>query len=368
MESKQARPDLLIIDGGHLVSGKKMMGHAFDVTKFSELLSLMSKTFSAQTSGQVKVEYTPTNSFMMNSTKETEHKNKTGEAFHNNARMAGITVETLPIKYITVNCQSKHEGVCGHKDTTNPISHEVQAGVDVAIATRLLIRFHEGVKSITVLTGDGDFETAIKYVANDSPSRVPVYFCSFKNSLSSKIRQHATSVLHLDDIWSSLQFHKPKIPLALWDLADPATPKISISQDIIIVKAKDTTKVTNPEHTVYVTKIDRAMDQLALVAVFESLFGPISSCKLLDDKSNKVLKYAYITFGSQVSFELAVKEGKIKATTNIPDLIRPSPSTDPVVEVEKKEEKWACLVCTLENLSVSTECEVCSTPNTLKKI
>jgi len=155
----------------------------------------------------------------------------------------------------------------------------MQAGVDVAIATKLLIRFHEGVRSVTLLTGDGDFSTAVQCVTSISTKRVPVFIVSFKKALSPKLQQFVgqPNVLFLDDVWAALELK-----------AEEKVETISVnSSNMKIVLTKDTPKKKSLPNTVYVSKIANTLSEGQVKALFESRVGVVTHCKVLPDSKTQ---------------------------------------------------------------------------------
>jgi hypothetical protein len=115
-----------------------------------------------------------------------------------------IRTEIRPVKSMNVVCHERHCN-CAHSASSKhcrPIRREVQAGVDVAIATKILTFACENrLDQVVLLAGDGDFVDAIKYVKEHLHKKV--FVVGFKDSMSSRLMPYAESpngVLILDDL------------------------------------------------------------------------------------------------------------------------------------------------------------------------
>ena len=82
---------------------------------------------------------------------------------------AGIRVQRFGLKTMDVICPNKR---CPHSSRSQPIRRIVQAGCDVAIATRMLTLCCEGeMDTCVLLAGDGDFEEAVQFVRDNRRKR-----------------------------------------------------------------------------------------------------------------------------------------------------------------------------------------------------
>ena len=115
-----------------------------------------------------------------------------------------IRTEIRPVKSMSVVCHDRQCN-CAHSVSSKhcrPIRREVQAGVDVAIATKILTFACENrLDQVVLLAGDGDFVDAIKYVKEHLHKKV--FVVGFKDSMSSRLMPYAESpngVLILDDL------------------------------------------------------------------------------------------------------------------------------------------------------------------------
>jgi len=77
-------------------------------------------------------------------------------------------VELRGLKMMETVCTERSCILCPHKKRSNPVFRRVQAGVDVAIATRcmqLLMGRDGGARQrLILLAGDGDFVPVLEYV------------------------------------------------------------------------------------------------------------------------------------------------------------------------------------------------------------
>lgn len=96
------------------------------------------------------------------------------------------------------NCHCAHSA---NGKSSRAIRREVQAGVDVAIATKILTLACENrLDGVVLLAGDGDFVDAVKYVKETLNKKV--FVVGFKDSLSARLMPYAESpngVVILDD-------------------------------------------------------------------------------------------------------------------------------------------------------------------------
>lgn len=96
------------------------------------------------------------------------------------------------------NCHCVHSA---NAKSSRAIRREVQAGVDVAIATKILTLACENrLDGVVLLAGDGDFVDAVKYVKETLNKKV--FVVGFKDSLSARLMPYAESpngVVILDD-------------------------------------------------------------------------------------------------------------------------------------------------------------------------
>lgn len=96
------------------------------------------------------------------------------------------------------NCHCAHSA---NGKSSRAIRREVQAGVDVAIATKILTLACENrLDAVVLLAGDGDFVDAVKYVKETLNKKV--FVVGFKDSLSARLMPYAESpngVVILDD-------------------------------------------------------------------------------------------------------------------------------------------------------------------------
>jgi hypothetical protein len=114
-----------------------------------------------------------------------------------------IRTEIRPLKNMNVLCRERNCN-CVHSangKTGRAIRREVQAGVDVAIATKILTLACENrLDCVVLLAGDGDFVDAVKYVKETLHKKV--FVVAFKDSLSARLMPYAETpngIIVLDD-------------------------------------------------------------------------------------------------------------------------------------------------------------------------
>jgi len=126
-------------------------------------------------------------------------------AFIRSMRQNAVKVENHPLKTMDVRCKDPHCR-CVHK--RNPIQRVVQAGVDVAIATRMLqLLLEDKVDRLVLLAGDGDFETAVQLMVSKG---VELNLCCSRHTTSARLLPHChmtrgeADIIHLEDVWNEV--------------------------------------------------------------------------------------------------------------------------------------------------------------------
>lgn len=115
--------------------------------------------------------------------------------FYRALRRLQVRVELRPVKSMQVHCPNRQ---C--KYARQAIQRRVQAGVDVAIVTKILTMACENQFDVLVLlAGDGDFTDAVKYVKENRHKRV--YVIGFRGTISNRLAPYAerNGVLCLND-------------------------------------------------------------------------------------------------------------------------------------------------------------------------
>jgi uncharacterized LabA/DUF88 family protein len=104
----------------------------------------------------------------------------------------------LPLGVKTVYCKK-----CGDKRQT-----PTEKGVDVAIATKLLILAHNrAFETAILLSGDKDYLETVKAVKSLG---LRVEMVSWRNSLSSELASESSSgVVYLDDLRDKIELRQP---------------------------------------------------------------------------------------------------------------------------------------------------------------
>lgn len=165
--SQQQRPDrlLLIIDGGYFQKGQQEHGMDLDI---ESLLAFVQRLTGSAIEHAYYYDSAPHDT-----------------AFHRALRRLQIRVESRPLKTLPVRCPNAR---CAY--SRQPIERTVQAGVDVAIATKILtMACEDQYDTLVLLAGDGDFADAVQYVKERRRKRVVV--CGFSNSISNRLLPYA---------------------------------------------------------------------------------------------------------------------------------------------------------------------------------
>eukprot|EP00743_Colponemidia_sp_Colp-15_P008278 GILK01008985.1.p1 GENE.GILK01008985.1~~GILK01008985.1.p1 ORF type:complete len:461 (-),score=64.85 GILK01008985.1:205-1548(-) len=118
--------------------------------------------------------------------------------FFTSLQCAQIKVVTGSLKTLDVKCPNTS---CKHH--RSPIHRLVQAGTDVAIATKMLtLVCDDEVDSVMLLAGDGDFLDALKYITE--VKRKQVWVCGCRGSVSKFLQSYATRgcLFWLEDLLS----------------------------------------------------------------------------------------------------------------------------------------------------------------------
>lgn len=166
-----------IIDGAYLFNYGR--GRQFDYLKLKDELTRLN-------GGPIY------ESYYLNSTRDpaTDAQN----AFHSWLKSAPprgpkIRVQLYKLKDMRVTCPN-----CAHQ-----FEREVQKGVDVGIATRIVKMAAQNVYERFILSaGDGDFEDAISYVKSELHKEV--WICGSQANLSTDLQSYADTVLWLEDM------------------------------------------------------------------------------------------------------------------------------------------------------------------------
>jgi len=178
---------VLLIDGSYLFNGarsllpRKLGVSSPGIKKFLEIIE--SKT--CRISDIYYFDATPEPPF------------DTQRAFYQRLRENYVRVELSRLKTMDVKCYS-----CG-----NNTKRIVQAGVDVALATKMLSLTCEGqLDTLILLAGDGDFVEAIKYLRDVQHKHV--YIVGYQNSVSQNLKECANRgcVIYLDHIWDEISY------------------------------------------------------------------------------------------------------------------------------------------------------------------
>ncbi len=113
--------------------------------------------------------------------------------FHDMLRANSITVVTKPLRYRSKIC--KH---CNKQDVDVPY----QKGIDVALVTEVMnLGFENAYEIAIIVSGDNDFEDAIRYIKSKGKQ---VWVVSFRNCLGGDIMRVADKVIFLDKLFSSI--------------------------------------------------------------------------------------------------------------------------------------------------------------------
>lgn len=172
---------LLIIDGGYFHKGQRSLGFDLDVASLIRFV-------------ENRLNVSCVDMYYYDST--TSGADTSRDAFHRALRRLQIRVELRPLKSMAVHCPNRR---CKHARL--PIKRRVQAGVDVAIATKILTEACENrFDALVLLAGDGDFADAVRYVKENRRRRVHVV--GFRESISNRLAPYAErehGVLCLND-------------------------------------------------------------------------------------------------------------------------------------------------------------------------
>lgn len=166
-QKEQRPPDrmLLIIDGGYFQKGQQEHGMDLDI---ESLLAFVQRLTGSTIEHAYYYDSAPHDT-----------------AFHRALRRLQIRVESRPLKTLPVRCPNAR---CAY--SRQPIERTVQAGVDVAIATKVLtMACEDQYDTLVLLAGDGDFADAVQYLKERRRKRVVV--CGFSNSISNRLVPYA---------------------------------------------------------------------------------------------------------------------------------------------------------------------------------
>ncbi|KJE89862.1 hypothetical protein CAOG_001280 [Capsaspora owczarzaki ATCC 30864] len=116
---------------------------------------------------------------------------------HARLRLAQIKPCISPLKSKNVTCTHCN----AHFSTV------VQAGVDVALATKVLTLVGEkALTGLFLLTGDGDFKEMLHYVTD--VRHIPMWLAGFQKCTSTLLQAYANrgAILWLDEIWDAITY------------------------------------------------------------------------------------------------------------------------------------------------------------------
>jgi uncharacterized LabA/DUF88 family protein len=206
---------LLIIDGSYFKKASKesaqLNGRRID---FARLLRFLVRTIGSEFTHRYWIDSARPDEDNNQFLKVREKKKKKKRLFVSPRRVFvrsfaqvlnshQIRTEIRPLKNMNVLCRERNCN-CVHSAngrTGRAIRREVQAGVDVAIATKILTLACENrLDSVVLLAGDGDFVDAVKYVKETLHKKV--FVVGFKDSLSARLMPYAETphgVIVLDD-------------------------------------------------------------------------------------------------------------------------------------------------------------------------
>ena len=94
---------------------------------------------------------------------------------------------------------------------------KVQKGVDIGIAT-IALRFYQKYDALVFSTGDGDFEDAIRFLAEDNDKKV--FIAGFDGSISPDIMQFSSDVYFLNKHYHDICDTRYFTPFEATDIAE----------------------------------------------------------------------------------------------------------------------------------------------------
>jgi uncharacterized LabA/DUF88 family protein len=166
--STDARPKnrmLLLIDGAYFHKGQQTFDMDLDIESLLKFVQRLSGS-------------TIEHAYYYDSAPEET-------PLHRALRRMQIRVESRSLKTLAVRCPN---GRCAY--SRQPIERTVQAGVDVAIATKILTMACENeYDTLVLVAGDGDFADAVQYVKERCRKRI--FVCGFSGTISNRLAPFA---------------------------------------------------------------------------------------------------------------------------------------------------------------------------------